>query len=272
MSVVTREIKVNSTPERVWEVLSDYNGIANWSPSVQSAEGTTSNEQGIGAARACEVAGLGDIEETVIDWKDGKYLTVDLTPFGPMKFARSTWSVRASDSMTIVRATMNFQAKFGVLGTLMEKMIMRSKFSKVLGQSLEGLRYYCETGEKVGEGLPVNISGEPPVEITAWSYPRRSGPDSATFFAIPQQCHPGALEGRHAAAFPATINNPISRPEWRDLGATALLAGNNPSTRRVDCYPVTAAPGDPSTPLGKSSFMLTPGQSPTPDGSPDFRG
>ncbi|MDP6667667.1 MAG: SRPBCC family protein [Dehalococcoidia bacterium] len=167
MSVVTREIKVNSTPERVWDVLSDFNGVAKWSPTVLTSERTTSNEQGMGAVRACEVSGLGDIEETVVDWKDGEYLTIDLTPFGPMKFARSTWSIRSSDGVTIVRATVTLEAKFGILGKLMEKMIMRSKFSKVLGQSLEGLRHYCETGEKVGEGLPTSISGEPPVEITA---------------------------------------------------------------------------------------------------------
>ena len=167
MSVITKEITVDSTPERVWDVLSDYTGISNWSPSVESAEGTSSNEQGLGAVRSCQVSGLGSIEETVVDWKDGDHLTIEITPFGPMKKSISTWSVRDHNGKTIVRARVEFQAKFGLIGLLMEKLIMRRKFSKVIGESLEGLRYYCETGEKVGTGLPANATGAPPVEITA---------------------------------------------------------------------------------------------------------
>lgn len=167
MSIITKEISIDATPERVWDVLSDYNGISDWSPSVQSAEGTSDNEQGLGAVRACAVSGLGDIEETVIDWKDGDYLTVELTPFGPMKKSISTWSIRESGDETIVRASVEFQAKYGFVGVLMEKLMMRGKFSKVIGESLEGLRHFCETGEKVGTGLPTNITGEPPIEVAA---------------------------------------------------------------------------------------------------------
>ena len=51
---------------------------------------------------------------------------------------------------TIVVATLDYQVKFGPLGTLLDKLIMGRLFRKGVIGHLAGLKYHVETSELVG--------------------------------------------------------------------------------------------------------------------------
>ncbi|MCH8829391.1 MAG: SRPBCC family protein [Planctomycetes bacterium] len=154
MSVIAIEVEIDASPEEVWAVLADFNAVEKWSPSVRTAHGISEKERGIGAVRGCDVPGFGKVEETIVDWKDGESLTFEVSAVGPVKKTVMTWSVRAENGRTIARVRSEMHTKFGVIGVVMDKLVMRRMFKTRMGQTLLGLKHHVETGEEIGTRLP----------------------------------------------------------------------------------------------------------------------
>ncbi len=67
----------------------------------------------------------------------------------------------------MVTAFIDFQMKFGPVGALLDKLVLRRQFRKVMALGLGGLKYHVETGEVVGTKLPKGA-----LEAAAASVPR----------------------------------------------------------------------------------------------------
>lgn len=104
MPKLVRQVIINASKERVWEVLADFGGVSNWAPTILESHSTTEANGGVGAERTCRHEKMGNIEERVVAWEDGGSLSYDVTkglPF-PMKSLNNTWSVNAAgDSATV---------------------------------------------------------------------------------------------------------------------------------------------------------------------------
>lgn len=57
---------------------------------------------------------------------------------------RWTHFLTAENGSTVVKTKTEFKAKFGIIGTLMENLIMKSKFDKTLGKIFSALKSYAE--------------------------------------------------------------------------------------------------------------------------------
>ena len=153
MSQITKKITINAPVERVWEVLADIGGIANWAPQINHAVTTTEGNPGVGSERQCDVAGFGTVTERFVEWEDGSHFTYEVSNVALMKLVRNTTSVHAAGDQSLITLTMNFWMKFGPLGAPMIPIarILMSKQGKL---GLAGLKYHVETGELVGTKLP----------------------------------------------------------------------------------------------------------------------
>jgi len=120
----------------------------------------------VGTVRGCEVPGFGNVVETVVDWKEGESLTFEVSTVGPVKKTVMTWSVREEDGATITRVKSELHTKFGFLGALMDKLVMRRMFKSRMGDTLLGLKHYIETGEEIGTKLPGHHDKSVLVEVT----------------------------------------------------------------------------------------------------------
>ncbi|MCH7760334.1 SRPBCC family protein [candidate division TA06 bacterium] len=149
MSVLSKQIRIDAPVESVWKVLADYGGVAKWAPSVNHAVLTTESKGGIDCERQCDVAGFGKVKERIVEWEEGSHYTFTVEGIGPMKFVRSNWSVRPDGNMTIAIVTIDFKVKFGPLGALMDRLVVRLNIRKQMVLSLAGLKHYVETGEEV---------------------------------------------------------------------------------------------------------------------------
>ncbi len=64
------------------------------------------------------------------------------------------FSIKAYGNGTIVTVAPDYKLKYGLLGWLMNQIVVRQKFQKGMEDLLTGLKYHIETGELVGDRVP----------------------------------------------------------------------------------------------------------------------
>jgi hypothetical protein len=67
----------------------------------------------------------------------------------PFKKSIGTLHLRELNEQTVVKLALSYQLKYGLIGRLMDKMMVRAQFSKMIPAVLAGLKHYAETGEGV---------------------------------------------------------------------------------------------------------------------------
>ena len=150
MPKLVRQIAINASKEKVWEVLADFSGAANWAPTILESRSTTEANGGVGAERTCKHVKMGNIEERIVAWEDGRSLSYDVIkglPF-PMKSLNNTWAVSTLGDGALVTLTMDFGMKLGPLG-LLAALMARPPMRKEMGVSLAGLKQYVEKAKVV---------------------------------------------------------------------------------------------------------------------------
>ena len=156
MTSITQEIRINAPKEQVWAILADLGGVQRFHPAVRKSYYTTEKKEGVGASRVCELLPTGEVVETVSAWQEGEYMKIDIvegkkTP--PFKQAYGTFRLREENGQTVVKVALNYGLKYGPIGRLMDVMIVRSQFTKVVPNMLAGLKHYAETGEEVNAAV-----------------------------------------------------------------------------------------------------------------------
>lgn len=68
MTHTSEQILIAAPCERVWQTLANIGAVAQWNPTVEHAVATSTQSEGVGAGRSCDVAGMGTIQETVVEW------------------------------------------------------------------------------------------------------------------------------------------------------------------------------------------------------------
>ncbi len=159
MSKMIKQVRISAQKEKVWEILGDFSGAANWAPTITSSHLLTDATGGIGARRTCDHISGAAIEEVVTEWEEGQYYyTYEMTTsLGPVKTLNNKWAVSTEGNDTVVTLTMDFKMRFGPLGLLMIPAA-RMMMGKEMKLSLAGLKHHVETGqviERDHQGLPV---------------------------------------------------------------------------------------------------------------------
>ena len=149
MTQIKSEIRINAYKEKVWEVLGDFGGVSKWAPTVAKSFSTTTATEGVGCERKCEIPGFGNVSERITEWDEGSRIRYDVEGVGPMKSMTSGFSLRREGKETLASMTVNFQMKFGIIGALMDRLMVRRKISKQVQITLAGLKHHVETGELV---------------------------------------------------------------------------------------------------------------------------
>ncbi len=158
MAKQVKQVRINEGKEKVWEIMADYGGVANWAPTITSSNLLTDANGGIGARRTCDHISGAAIEEVIAEWEEGEYYSYEMTTsFGPVKTLVNTWAVRSEGNDTVVTLSMDFKMRFGPLGLLMIPMA-KMMMGKEMKLALAGLKHHVETSQVIERdhpGLPV---------------------------------------------------------------------------------------------------------------------
>ena len=60
----------------VWEILADFPNISRWNTGVKVSFATSDAVGGVGARRHCDLAPIGELEETIQEWVPEERLVV----------------------------------------------------------------------------------------------------------------------------------------------------------------------------------------------------
>ena len=150
---VTASAIANISIEQAWEKLSDLSQAHLYVPDLISTEITTDAKQGVGTSRIV-VSDRGPLIETVIEWNEGSGFSLKLhTEKGdevPPLFSSASFEYKISEEspgQTRLSNTMNFEMKWGMVGSLLAKLVVPT-VQKMHDQIVVGQKLYYETGKK----------------------------------------------------------------------------------------------------------------------------
>lgn len=145
MTKLHHEIKINAPVEKVWQVLANLEAVQHYNPLVKGAHYVSPNKEGVGATRYCDFKPKGFSKERVIEWKPKEVLGLEIAESSwPMKFSRWWTRLKPEAGGTLVTQDLEYEVKWGVIGKIMNALMMRGKLDKVVAEVFQGLKQFVE--------------------------------------------------------------------------------------------------------------------------------
>ncbi|MBI4490560.1 MAG: SRPBCC family protein [Deltaproteobacteria bacterium] len=146
MGTFAERVTINAPKDVVWNVLADIGSIHQWNPGVVDSRATTDGEVGLGSARRCELGGKNYLDEEVVEWVPKKILTMRIVATNlPFKTADIGFALESRGEQTLVTVSPTYRLKFGLLGTLLDAVLVRSQYRKGMINLLRGLKQHLES-------------------------------------------------------------------------------------------------------------------------------
>jgi len=154
MGEVTFETVIAMPRTDVWAKLRDLRVARHYVPDVTAIEMNTSQSEGIGASRKVFMKNRQPVDETVIAWEDGRGFTVKIhkgeQPPTPFKWAKFQYEVAdAPGAQTRVRGTFSYEMANGLLGRLLEALVLRRALERSNTAVAANMKRFYETGRAV---------------------------------------------------------------------------------------------------------------------------
>lgn len=146
MTTLKHEIKINASKDRVFSTLANLELVQKYNPGVISAKYISTQHKGVGAARECDLGKEGKIRERVTDFKEGQLISMELYEHNwPLEFMHWTTQVETAGNTTVISQTLEYKLKFGLIGTLLDKLMMKNKLDNTLNAVFKSMKTYLET-------------------------------------------------------------------------------------------------------------------------------
>ena len=154
MHTVTITRRMNHDVPDVWRLLDDFGAISKYNPGVESAEIVSPERTGLEAQRICNFYDGTSLKETIVRYESGRGYSFELSDFSlPLKQATTHIDVtRMKDGGSLLTVTLEFIPKYGPLGWIMGKLLMRPMLQRALRGVTKGLDDHMSTGAIVGKG------------------------------------------------------------------------------------------------------------------------
>ena len=133
MTTIHHEIEAACPPERVWAVLSDLEAVQHYNPTVRTAAVRGSRRTGVGAERVCDLRPKGRVVERVTHWEDGRAVGLEVAESDwPIRFMHWVTRIEPKGGGSLITQRLDYAVKFGPLGWLLDKLVMKRKLSATL--------------------------------------------------------------------------------------------------------------------------------------------
>lgn len=151
---VTREI--DASPDQVWGLLDNFADTWIYHPIVAQSESLGGQKTGLGAKRRCTMYDGKQVEECITRYApEERSYEVTVTDAGRLPLDEMVLSItvyEGAEGHARVEMVGHMQPKYGPVGWLMAKLMMKRQFEKLLAQLIEGMEAHLKTGRVVEEG------------------------------------------------------------------------------------------------------------------------
>jgi ligand-binding SRPBCC domain-containing protein len=146
MATIRNEITINAPIEKIWQALTEIDWLEKYDPTVKTSTALTTTKSGIGAKRKVEMLdGKNWFEESVTQFKVNEALTYELTACSfPVHTLQHSYSFEIVGGQTKVKQVMDYTVKFGLLGRLLDTLMIRKQSDKGIKKFLAGLKKFVE--------------------------------------------------------------------------------------------------------------------------------
>lgn len=146
MTTLHHQILVEAPIDAVWQAIAgDLTAVEHYNPTVASARFLSSQREGVGAARRCELKPKGFVEERVWEWTAKKSIGIEVVASEwPIVFMKWKTELTPDAKGTLVTQEMTYKLKFGVAGLLLDALVMRRKLNGGIRDIFTRLKTYAE--------------------------------------------------------------------------------------------------------------------------------
>jgi len=147
MATIHNEITVNAGIDKVWNMLTDLELLDKYDPTVKKSTLVSAEKTGIGAKRKVMMLDAKNwFDEKVTVFKPNEALTYQLTECSfPIKWLTHSYSFEKIDNQTKVKQVMEYTVKFGLIGKLLDAIMIRKESDNGIKKFFAGLKQYAET-------------------------------------------------------------------------------------------------------------------------------
>lgn len=150
MTTICHDVHAMCPPENVWALLADLEAVERYNPGVRRASVDSTQRSGVGARRCCELAPKGRVVERVTLWEEGRALGLEVIESDwPIRFMHWVTRVDAQGTGTRITQTLEYEVKFGVLGALLDRLLMKRKLTSTLDRVFASLARHAEAGLEI---------------------------------------------------------------------------------------------------------------------------
>jgi hypothetical protein len=145
MTVIQHDVHAECPPERVWALLADLEAVGRYNPGVRRAALEGTQRVGVGAQRSCELVPRGRVVERVTHWEDGRAVGLEVAKSDwPIHFMRWVTRLEPSGRGTRITQALEYRVKFGWLGWLLDRLVMKRKLTTALDAVFSSLVRHAE--------------------------------------------------------------------------------------------------------------------------------
>ena len=146
MATIHNEITINANIEKVWAMLTDLELLEQYDPTVKKSTLVSAEKTGLGAKRkVLMLDGKNWFDEKVTAYKTNEELTYQLTDCSfPIKGLKHSYSFEKVGNQTKVKQVMEYTVKFGLLGKLLDVLMIRKQSDSGIKKFFSGLKSYAE--------------------------------------------------------------------------------------------------------------------------------
>jgi len=156
MGQVTIERDFPGVPrQRVFELLADVGQIHAMHPFVERSPVPQGKpDRGEGAERVCHFYDGNQVSERVVRVVEGQLLEIEIfAGTMPVDDARVLLELAdLDDGGACVTMSMRYRSRYGMLGSMMDALVMRRKFASMLELLLAGIHEHARTGAVIEKG------------------------------------------------------------------------------------------------------------------------
>ena len=157
------EVLIEASKERVWEAVGDFGNTYLWNPAVVHSRSTSDVPDGVGATRHCDLTiSKASIEERVVEWVENERMRVEIFDGRRTPPFKEAWGELKLEEVpdgrgTLTRLHLHYELKGGILGGVIDRLMVRRQYGNGLKLALAGLKYHVETGKLVEKGTRVAL-------------------------------------------------------------------------------------------------------------------
>ena len=149
MSTIHNEILIEAPVEKIWNILASPELLEKYDSTVHRSSLISDVSTNLGAKRRVDMQdGKNWFEEEITVFKPNETLTYELTACSfPVHKLKHSYSFQKIGEQTKVKQVMEYTVKFGLIGKILDVLMIRKKSDTGIKKFFDGLKAYLETGK-----------------------------------------------------------------------------------------------------------------------------